>query len=34
VAPDSTTLRFRWATSALSMDIVTRATQPLTGAKQ
>ena len=34
VAPDSTTLRFRWATSALSMNIVTRATQPLTGAKQ
>ena len=28
VAPDSTTLRFRWATTALSMDIVTQATRP------
>ena len=31
VAPDSTTLRFRWATTALSMDIVTQATQQSTG---
>lgn len=34
VAPDSTTLRFRWATTALSMDIVTQPTQPSTGARQ
>jgi hypothetical protein len=31
VAPDSTTLRFRWAMTALSMDIVTQATRPSTG---
>jgi hypothetical protein len=34
VAPDSTTLRFRWATTVLSMDIVTQAAQPSTGARQ
>jgi hypothetical protein len=28
VAPDSTILRFRWATTAVTMDIVTRPTQP------
>ena len=31
VAPDSTTLRFRWATTALSIDIVTQATKTSTG---
>ena len=31
VAPDSTTLRFRWATTALSLDIVTQATKTITG---
>ena len=30
VAPDSTTLRFRWATTVLTLDIVTQATQPTT----
>lgn len=28
VAPDTTTLRFRWATSIVSLDIVTQPTQP------
>jgi hypothetical protein len=31
VATDSTTLRFRWATTALSIDLVTQATRPSTG---
>ena len=30
IAPDSTTLRFRWATSVVALDIVTQATQPAT----
>ena len=30
VAPDSTTLRFRWATTVVLLDIVTRPTQPTT----
>lgn len=30
VAPDSTTLRFRWATTVVQLDIVTRPSQPAT----
>jgi hypothetical protein len=30
VAPDSTTLRFRWATAVVSLDIVTQPTRPAT----
>lgn len=30
VAPDSTTLRFRWATTVMQLDIVTRPSQPTT----